>query len=143
MIAVSLSGCAVNTQLPPFRNTSTAEKAVYVIMTNSAANEAGIPYEEFVRIIAVESSFNPTIRGAHGEYGLGQIKCETARSVGFTGDCANLFDATTNLRYSARYYAIARKKCGTFAGAVYLYNAGVGASCSGRNDYVERVTNRG
>jgi len=122
------------------RSITTEEKAMYALMAAKAAQKVGVPHEEFVRIIAHESGFKPWVRGAAGEYGLGQIKCATARSVGFTGDCSGLLVAETNLKYSARYYAIARQKCGNFEGALYLYNAGTASDCAGRNEYVRKVS---
>jgi soluble lytic murein transglycosylase-like protein len=42
-------------------------------------------------------------RGRAGEWGLGQIKCPTARKVGFAGSCGQLADAAINLRYAMAY----------------------------------------
>lgn len=139
-IAFLSSACSVNVGTVQLRSITTEEKAMYALMAAKAAQEVGVPQKEFVRIIAHESGFKPWVRGAAGEYGLGQIKCATARSVGFTGDCSGLLVAETNLKYSARYYAIARQKCGNFEGALYLYNAGTASDCAGRNEYVRKVS---
>jgi len=140
VIALSSSGCAISPTVPKLRAISSEEKLMYAKLAIDAAREAGVPHDEFVKIIAHESAFRPDVRGAHGEYGLGQIKCETARGVGFTGDCSQLLHGIINLKYSARYYAIARKKCGNFEGALYLYNAGTASDCAGRNEYVRKVS---
>jgi len=140
VIALSSSGCAIAPTVPKLRAISAEEKMAYAKLAVDAAREVGVPHDEFVKIIAHESGFRPDVRGAHGEYGLGQIKCETARGVGFTGNCSQLLIGSINLKYSARYYAIARKKCGTFEGALYLYNAGTASSCAGRNEYVRKVS---
>ena len=139
-IALLSSACAIAPTVPKLRAISSEEKMAYAKLAVDAAREAGVPHDEFVKIIAHESGFRPDVRGAHGEYGLGQIKCPTARSVGFTGDCSQLLIGHINLKYSARYYAIARQKCGNFQGALYLYNAGTGGSCAGRNEYVWKVS---
>lgn len=140
VIAALSNACSGNVGTVQLRSITSEEKAMYALMAAKAAQEAGVPQEEFVRIIAHESGFKPWIRGAAGEYGLGQIKCTTARSVGFTGDCNGLLVAAANLKYSARYYAIARKKCGNFEDALYLYNAGTASDCAGRNEYVRKVS---
>lgn len=78
-------------------------------------------------IVKVESNFNPRLRGSAGEYGLGQIKCGTARDVGFKGKCSQLYDPETNLEYSFRYMKVALEKAdGNLCHAATLYNQGVG-----------------
>ena len=78
-------------------------------------------------IVKVESNYNPRVRGRHGEYGLGQIKCQTARSVGFKQDCDRLYDPETNLEYSYRYLSKAiRLSRGNDCHAASLYNTGFG-----------------
>ena len=54
-------------------------------------------------IIYVESRYNPKVRGAKGEYGLGQILCSTARSLGYDKKCDGLKDPETNLKYTMLY----------------------------------------
>ena len=78
-------------------------------------------------IIKVESNYNPRMRGRHGEYGLGQIKCQTAKSVGFKGYCDQLYDPETNLEYSLRYLKKALERVnGNQCYAASLYNTGFG-----------------
>jgi soluble lytic murein transglycosylase-like protein len=77
-------------------------------------------------IVHVESNGRPWVTGRHGEIGLMQIKCSTARSVGFRGDCRNLYSAAVNLKYGAAYLAIAVKRAGgNVCHAASLYNMGV------------------
>lgn len=80
------------------------------------------------QIIQVESRGNAKARGRAGEYGLMQIKCQTARGVGFKGACGQLFDPTTNVRYGTAYFrqALAKAK-GNVCHALTLYNRGIGA----------------
>jgi soluble lytic murein transglycosylase-like protein len=144
-LAALLQACAfqTTTQLPAFAQyCSTANAAKYKPMAEAAAREAGAPVSLFVRIVAHESCFNPAARGAAGEWGLGQIKCATARGIGFEGSCSWLADANTNLKWSAKYLAIGYKKCGNEPGAAFLYNAGQYSSCSGRNAYTKKVTGK-
>jgi soluble lytic murein transglycosylase-like protein len=76
-------------------------------------------------IVKVESNYNPRIRGRQGEYGLGQIKCQTARGVGFKENCDLLFDPETNLEYSYRYLKQAIERAnGNECFAATLYNTG-------------------
>jgi soluble lytic murein transglycosylase-like protein len=91
-------------------------------MVDSAAQTAGVPLHIAHAVIRHESGYKAHIRGRAGEYGLGQIKCQTARSVGFTGACAQLFDPATNLTYSMRYLNLALQR-----GGVAYYNAGIHA----------------
>lgn len=90
------------------------------------ATEHNIPVAFALGLVKVESNFNPKIRGAAGEYGLGQIKCQTAREVGFKGNCKELLDTETNLEYSFRYLNKALEKTdGNLCYAATLYNAGL------------------
>ena len=78
-------------------------------------------------IVKVESNYNPRIRGRQGEYGLGQIKCQTARGVGFKENCDLLLDPETNLEYSYRYLKQAIERAnGNECFAASLYNTGFG-----------------
>lgn len=61
--------------------------------------------KEFVRrVVARESKGNPAAR--NGEYwGLMQISCPTAKTMGYRGPAQGLLDAETNLRYGVKYLA--------------------------------------
>ena len=90
-------------------------------------------------IIKVESNYNPRMRGRQGEYGLGQIKCQTAKSVGFKGYCDQLYDPETNLEYSFRYLKKALERVnGNQCFAASLYNTGFGVKPK-RSKYCEKV----
>lgn len=54
------------------------------------------------RVVKRESNYNP---GAYsrGNYGLMQIRYNTARSLGYTGSPSGLLDAETNLKYAVKY----------------------------------------
>ena len=46
---------------------------------------------------------DPNARGKAGEIGLGQVKPETARMLGYTGTDEELFVPVTNITYICRY----------------------------------------
>ncbi len=110
-------------------------------MVTAEARRAGVPVAIAHAVVQVESGYRPHVRGAAGEWGLGQIKCQTARGVGFSGDCRRLADPRTNLRYSMRYLRRAIDRAGATCQGVALYNRGVGARprCT---DYGRRVMRR-
>lgn len=90
------------------------------------AEKHNVPKSFALALVKVESNYNPKTRGAHGEYGLGQIKCSTARSVGFNGKCSQLLDVSTNLEYSMRYLKLALNRAnGNTCHAATLYNRGL------------------
>jgi len=92
----------------------------------AAARAAGPPDKLVRAIIHVESGGNPRTIGTHGEIGLMQIKLETARSVGYRGSRAGLFDPATNLRFGTAYLAIAWQRArGDLCAAASLFNMGV------------------
>jgi soluble lytic murein transglycosylase-like protein len=66
------------------------------------ARENALPVGLAEAVIRIESNYNPRIVHA-GNYGLMQIKVETARAVGFGGSAADLLDPDTNLRYGLKY----------------------------------------
>lgn len=76
-----------------------------------------------------------------GNYGLGQIRCNTARGLGYRGGCRGLLSAKTNLRYSMKYLrtAIVAAK-GDLCRAATLYNRGLYAKVGkGRSTYCRKV----
>jgi hypothetical protein len=102
-------------------------------LVDQAAAAAGVPAHLAHAVIRQESDYNPALRGSAGEWGIGQIKCPTARSVGFSGSCGQLADAATNLRYSMAYLRLALDRGGRGCAGVSLYQRGVFArpGCSG------------
>ena len=101
-------------------------------LVDQAAAAAGIPAGLAHAVIAQESGDRPDLRGAAGEWGLGQIKCSTAHAVGFRGDCGLLADPATNLRYSFGYLRLALARGGAGCAGVSLYQRGLGGrlACS-------------
>lgn len=102
------------------------------------ALEHNVPAPLAHAIVTKESGFNPTVI-SKGNYGLGQIRCGTARGLGFTGNCRDLLDPETNLTYSMRYLreALDRSR-GDWCKAATLYNRGTNATPR-RSAYCEHV----
>ena len=65
----------------------------------------GVPIWFALRIADVESGYDPSARGRAGEIGVYQLKCQTARVMGFEGDCFALTDARTNVRWGLKHLA--------------------------------------
>lgn len=80
-----------------------------LVARHAAAN--GVPFSLADAIVRVESRYNP--RAAHaGNYGLMQIRHQTARGVGYSGSAGGLLDAETNARYGMKYLGLAYKLAG-------------------------------
>ncbi len=99
---------------------TTARKSQVMAAVRSHARRAGISQSMALAVVRQESSFNPKARGSVGEIGLMQVKCATARSVGYKGSCKGLYNVNTNLKYGMRYLKKALKR-----GSVGYYNAGI------------------
>lgn len=110
-------------------------------LVSAAAAAEGVPAAIAHAVIVTESGYRPGLRGAAGEWGLGQIKCATARGLGFAGSCSALAVPTTNLRWAMRYLRLALDRGGPGCAGVTLYNTGLGRRphCSG---YGRRVMAR-
>jgi len=72
-------------------------------LVTTIAERHHVPFDLAHAVIYVESKYNPNVMGQKGEYGLGQIRCGTAKSMGFKGKCEELHDAKNNLEYSMAY----------------------------------------
>lgn len=105
-----------------YRLPSSEEKRAIVTAVKAHARRAGVPERTGLAVVRQESSFNRKATGGVGEIGLMQIKCETARSVGYYGSCAGLYDTDTNLKYGMRYLKKALNR-----GSVGYYNSGIHA----------------
>lgn len=105
-------------------------------LVDEAAAAAGVPVRIAHAVVRHESKYRPEARGRAGEWGLGQIKCQTARGVGFSGPCRQLADPATNLTYSMRYLRQALDRGGEGCAGVSLYQRGLfgrrGCSAYGR-----------
>lgn len=112
----------------------------YQSMVASAAIQEGVPVHIAQAVIRHESNYNPRVRGRAGEWGIGQIKCATARGEGFEGPCSALRDAGINLTFSMKYLRKALDKGGHGCRGVSLYQRGVGArpQCTSYGRAVQR-----
>jgi len=98
-----------------------------VSMIKSMAPQYGVPTWFALRIAKVESNYNPRVRGRAGEYGIYQIKCGTARGLGFSGGCSQLADARTNIRWGLTHLQAALKSSsGNLKLAASKHNGGLG-----------------
>ncbi|WP_375466027.1 lytic transglycosylase domain-containing protein [uncultured Methylobacterium sp.] len=88
------------------------------------AKANGVPASFVHAVVKRESNYNPQARGGSA-MGLMQIKPATARSLGYQGDAAGLYDPETNLRYGVAYLAGAyRTAQGDLSRAYGYYNRG-------------------
>lgn len=96
-------------------------------LIKSMAPRHGVPTWFALRIAKVESNYNPKARGQAGELGVFQLKCQTARGIGYRGNCAGLLNARTNIEYGLRHLALAMKKSGgNLKLAASKHNGGLG-----------------
>ncbi|MGV2124435.1 transglycosylase SLT domain-containing protein [Agrobacterium vitis] len=82
----------------------TASRGPTVIngLVNKYAALYGMPSALIHRVIHRESRYNPSAY-SRGNYGLMQIRYNTARSLGYEGPAEGLFDPETNLKYAIKY----------------------------------------
>ena len=98
----------------------TRQRPVILAKIEVHATGAGVPVDTALAVVLQESSFRPNVTGAAGEIGLMQLKCQTARGIGYKGACEELYDPDTNLHYGLRYLRKALNR-----GSVAYYNAGI------------------
>ena len=79
-----------------------ASEYEHLVAKHAAAH--GVPEALVRRVIHIETKGNPALV-SKGNYGLMQIRLETARAMGYRGDGAGLLDADTNMTYAVRYLA--------------------------------------
>lgn len=102
-------------------------RAPVVALIKSMAPRYGVPTWFALRIAQIESGYNPRARGAAGEYGVFQLKCATARGIGFRGGCGQLLNASTNVQYGLKHLSLAvRSSRGNLRLAASKHNGGLG-----------------
>jgi soluble lytic murein transglycosylase-like protein len=100
LLAACGRGAAVSDMSgPPLHPNETPELRALI---NRYADENGVPRSLVHRVVIRESRHRPGARNGP-YYGLMQILPQTARTMGFQGQPADLLDAETNLRYGVRY----------------------------------------
>ena len=93
-----------------------------IVARHAAAN--GVPFSLADAVVRVESRYNPRASNA-GNYGLMQIRHQTARGMGYSGSASGLLDAETNARYGMKYLAQAyRLAGGDTCRTVMMYQSG-------------------
>ena len=98
-----------------------------VAIINNRASSYGVPAWFALRIANVESGYNPQARGAAGEFGVFQLKCATAKLIGYRGDCNGLLNANTNVEYGLKHLSLAiQRSGGNLRMAASKHNGGLG-----------------
>ena len=98
-----------------------------IAIIKSSAPSHGVPTWFALRIAKVESNYNPNARGSAGEYGVFQMKCATARGIGFRGDCSALLNPYTNVQVGLKHLSKAvRMSRGNLKLAASKHNGGLG-----------------
>lgn len=81
----------------------TVEKSFVTKLIAKYSKLYEIPETLLHRVVHRESRYNPKAYNKRGYFGLMQIKYNTAKSMGYDGAPAGLFDAETNMKYAAKY----------------------------------------
>lgn len=80
-----------------------------------------------------ESKYKTSAYNPEGSYGLMQVKCSTARMIGFRGRCESLFEPVTNLRWAIKYVESQKKRFTKFTDVIAAYNSGTPIVCKNFN----------
>lgn len=108
----------------PFRPASQG-KVISLIV--SLAPKYDVPTWFALRIARVESNYRAAARGRHGELGVFQMKCATAKGIGYRGDCSGLLDAETGVEVGLKHLSLAIKSArGDLKLAASKHNGGLG-----------------
>jgi soluble lytic murein transglycosylase-like protein len=113
-------------------------------LVDAAAFTAGVPSAVAHAVVRYESGYRTNARSSAGALGLSQIKCATARGIGFAGACRDLFDASINLAWGMKFLRLALDKGGISCAGASLYNLGIytRARCTGYGRAVMRLVGR-
>ncbi|MBP1883334.1 lytic transglycosylase domain-containing protein [Sinorhizobium mexicanum] len=107
-----------------FSKTPTSSRPELDRLIKYYAELNGIPVELVHRVVKRESNYNPRAY-SKGNFGLMQIRYNTAKGLGYEGPAEGLFDAETNLKYATKYlrgaWMVADNQ---HDGAVKLYASG-------------------
>ena len=119
-----LAACALVCALALYACVPAGAASLHALVDQAAAS-AGVPRAIAHAVIRQESNYQPHLRGSAGEWGMGQIKCQTARGVGFVGPCGALADPAVNLQVSMRDRRQALDRGGAGCAGVSLYQSGL------------------
>jgi hypothetical protein len=81
----------------------TVEKSAITKIIEKYSKIYQVPASLLHRVVHRESRYNPNAYNKRGYFGLMQIKYNTAKSMGYDGAPAGLFDAETNIKFAAKY----------------------------------------
>ena len=113
--------------LVAFASSATAQRVASSAIEARIAEHAAahnVPETLVRRVIRIESGGNPRLV-SKGNYGLMQIRIETARAMGYRGSAEGLLDAETNMTYAVKYLAGAYEMAGGNQDrAIYNYQHG-------------------
>jgi soluble lytic murein transglycosylase-like protein len=109
------------------KHVTPANRGPVIAMIKARAPSYGVPTWFALRIAQIESGYNPNARGAAGEYGVFQLKCATAKGLGYRGGCGGLLNASTNVNYGLKHLSQAvRSSRGNLRMAASKHNGGLG-----------------
>jgi soluble lytic murein transglycosylase-like protein len=109
------------------KHATPANRGPVIAMIKARAPSYGVPTWFALRIAQIESGYNPSARGAAGEYGVYQLKCQTARGLGYRGGCGGLLNASTNVNFGLKHLSMAvRSSRGNLRMAASKHNGGLG-----------------
>lgn len=118
---------AVKHMASHFPKVTAGTRANVQAMIKSQAPHYGVPAWFALRIAKIESGYNPLVTGGAGEIGVFQLKCQTARGIGYSGACSGLYNASTNVKYGLKYLSLAvRSSHGNLKLAASKHNGGLG-----------------
>jgi soluble lytic murein transglycosylase-like protein len=125
MVAVAVGLAALSNQAHSADNGSITDPQLVQLIADKA-KEYNVPLPLALGVIEAESGFRVRAHN-EGNWGLGQIRCGTARSIGMTGSCKQLLDPQINLTYSMAYLRAALNEAhDDYCYALTLYNGGFG-----------------
>lgn len=106
---------------------SEASRNRVVALIKQMAPRYGVPTWFALRIAKVESGYNPNARGSAGEIGVYQLKCATAKGIGYRGGCKGLYNASANVSFGLKHLSMAiRSSRGNLKLAASKHNGGLG-----------------
>lgn len=115
-------------------------RSALVQLLADKAKDQNVPFSLAYAVVSVESNFDPRAYSS-GNYGLGQIRCGTARGLGFKGKCSALLNPEINLTWSMQYLRLALDVAkGDYCKAATLYNRGTNAKVGKKpSSYCKKV----
>lgn len=124
--ATKMSGTKMNMSDQSLNINGASDQRVAQIIRDMAPSY-GVPTWFALRIANVESGYNPYARGRAGEIGVFQLKCQTAKGIGFSGNCSQLTDARTNVQWGLKHLSLAIESSnGNLKLAASKHNGGLG-----------------